>query len=90
MEGVAFRVRAEFAHILRTRAALEAQAINDEMLAGEAQDPQRGCRELGVTCGLLTSSAGKRARDAAAGASIDPRVTAFAAPCPIGSEFTPR
>ena len=28
------------------------------------------CRELGVTCGLLTSSVGKRARDAAAGASI--------------------
>ena len=29
------------------------------------------CRELGVTCGLLTSSVGKRARDAAAGA-VDP------------------
>ncbi|HSS73174.1 MAG TPA: ATP-dependent DNA helicase RecG [Gaiellaceae bacterium] len=28
------------------------------------------CRELGVTVGLLTSSVGKRARDAAAGASI--------------------
>ncbi|HEY7603913.1 MAG TPA: ATP-dependent DNA helicase RecG [Gaiellaceae bacterium] len=28
------------------------------------------CRELEVTCGLLTSSVGKRARDAAAGASI--------------------
>ena len=28
------------------------------------------CRELGVTCGLLTSSVGKRARDAAAGTSI--------------------
>jgi ATP-dependent DNA helicase RecG len=28
------------------------------------------CRELGVTCGLLTSSVGKRARAAAAGASI--------------------
>ena len=28
------------------------------------------CLELGVTCGLLTSSVGKRARDAAAGASI--------------------
>jgi ATP-dependent DNA helicase RecG len=28
------------------------------------------CRELGVTCGLLTSSVGKRARGAAAGASI--------------------
>ncbi len=28
------------------------------------------CRELGVTCGLLTSSVGKRTRDAAAGASI--------------------
>src|SRR4029079_13421358 len=31
------------------------------------------CRELGVTCGLLTSSVGKRARDAAAGASIPVR-----------------
>ena len=28
------------------------------------------CRSLGVTCGLLTSSVGKRARDAAAGAAI--------------------
>ena len=28
------------------------------------------CRELGVTCGLLTSSVGKRARDARRGASI--------------------
>jgi ATP-dependent DNA helicase RecG len=28
------------------------------------------CAELGVTCGLLTSSVGKRMRDAAAGASI--------------------
>ncbi len=28
------------------------------------------CRELGVTCGLLTSSVGKRARGATAGASI--------------------
>src|SRR5207344_47700 len=28
------------------------------------------CAELGVTCGLLTSSVGKRARDAAVGASI--------------------
>ncbi len=28
------------------------------------------CRELGVTCGLLTSSVGKRARDVAGGASI--------------------
>ncbi len=28
------------------------------------------CLELGVTCGLLTSSVGKRARDSAAGASI--------------------
>ena len=28
------------------------------------------CRELGITVGLLTSSVGKRARDAAAGASI--------------------
>ncbi len=28
------------------------------------------CRDLGVTCGLLTSSVGKRVRDAAAGASI--------------------
>ena len=28
------------------------------------------CRALGVTCGLLTSSVGKRARDAAAGAAI--------------------
>jgi ATP-dependent DNA helicase RecG len=28
------------------------------------------CRDLGVTCGLLTSSVGKRVREAAAGASI--------------------